>query len=260
MRSPFATSSLADFQDRFAETLLAGGRADATLAVQPGFAVHRNTVMKGWVDALEANYPSVRRLVGDAFFRMAALAHARANPTSDPRLWCHGEGYADFLATYQPAAALTYLPGVARLDRYWTEAHGAASMPALDAGTLAALTPEKLALCRLAPHPAARWAWFAGQPVYTLWRRNREAHGSEDSAALDWQGEGALLLRPGSSVVWYPLDAAGCAFMDTCSKGQPLGTAATAALAADAHADIAALLAMLLQVGAFAETDIEPDQ
>lgn len=28
----------------------------------------------------------------------------------------------------------------------------------------------------------------------TGWRRNREAHGSEDGAAVDWQGEGALLV------------------------------------------------------------------
>lgn len=260
MRSSIATPSLADFQNRFAEALLGGDGADASLAVQPGFAVHRNTVMKGWVDALEANYPSVLRLVGDAFFRTAALAHARMNPTSDPRLWCHGEGYADFLAAYEPACALTYLPGVARLDRYWTEAHGAASVPVLDAGMLAALTQEKLAQCRLAPHPSARWAWFPGQPIYTLWRRNREADGSEDGAAVDWQGEGALLLRPASSVSWHPLDLAGCAFMDACANGQSLDMAAAAASAADAHADIAALLAMLLQVGAFADTVIEPDQ
>lgn len=252
-----ASPSLADFQDRFAEALLADGDADGRLATQPGFAVHRNTVMKGWVDALAANYPSVLRLVGEAFFRTAAVAYARMHPTADPRLWCYGAGYADFLATYAPAAALAYLPGVARLDRYWTEAHGAASAPALDAVTLASLSPAQLAQCRLAPHPSARWAWSAGQPVYTLWRRNREANGSEDSAALDWQGEGAMLLRPGASVTWRSLDAAGCAFMDACAQGQPLGMAAAAAVAADTHADIAALLAVLLQDGAFIATHIE---
>lgn len=252
-----AALSLADFQDRFAQALLAGDGADSTLATQPGFAVYRNTVMKGWVDALQANYPSVLRLVGKPFFRAAAVAYARANPTGDPRLWCYGKGYADFLAAYGPAAALPYLPGVARLDRYWTEAHGAAGMPVLDAGMLATLAPAQLAQCRLAPLPSARWAWFAGQPVYTLWRRNREANGSEDGAALDWQGEGALLLRPGASVTWRPLDVAGCVFLDACANGQPLGMAAAAAAAANPHADIAALLAMLLRAGAFAATHID---
>jgi len=258
MKPAAAAPSLAGFQDRFAEALLAGDAASDTLAAQPGFAVYRNTVMKGWVDALQANYPAVCRLVGEPFFRAAAAAYARMSPTSDPRLWCYGEGYAGFLAAYEPAAALTYLPGVAQLDRCWTEAHGAASAPVLDAGSLASLAPEQLARCTLAPHPAARWAWFAGQPVYTIWRRNREADGGEDAGALDWRGEGALLLRPGASVEWFPLDQAGCAFMDACANGRPLGRAAAAASAADPHADIAALLAMLLQAGAFAATTIEP--
>jgi hypothetical protein len=244
-------SSLADFQDRFAEALLTGDATAGTLAAQPGFAVYRNTVMKGWVDALEANYPSVRRLVGDAFFRAAAEEYARMNPSSDPRLWCYGEGYAAFLATYAPAASLPYLPGVARLDRCWTEAHGAASALVLDAASLAGMAPEQLAACSLAPHPAARWTWFDGLPVYTIWRRNREAVGNDDGDALAWQGEGALLLRPADCVGWRALDAAGCAFMDACADGQPLGVAAAAAIAADALADIAALLAMLLQAGAF---------
>ena len=252
-----AVSPLAEFQDRFAEALLARDGADGTLAAQPGFAVYRNTVMKGWVDALEANYPSVLRLVGEPFFRAAAIAYARANPTGDPRLWCYGKGYAAFLAAYGPAAGLPYLPGVARLDRYWTEAHGAAGMNVLDAGMLATLAPAQLAQCTLAPLPSARWAWFAGQPVFTLWRRNREANGNEDGAALDWQDEGALLLRPGASVTWRPLDVAGCAFLDACANGQPLGMAAAAAAAANPHADIAALLAMLLRAGAFAAMHID---
>jgi hypothetical protein len=251
------SSSLADFQDRFAEALMNGDATAGTLAAQPGFAVYRNTVMKGWVDALVANYPSVRRLVGDAFFHAAAAEYARMNPSSDPRLWCYGKNYAAFLATYAPAASLPYLPGVARLDRCWTEAHGAATAPVLDTASLAGLAPEQLAACSLAPHPAARWAWFDGLPVYTIWRRNREAGDEEDGDALAWQGEGALLLRPADSVGWRALDAAGCAFMDACADGQPLGMAVAAAIAADALADIATLLAMLLQAGAFKATTTE---
>lgn len=250
-------STHAGFQDRFAEALLAGDATGApgTLAAQPGFAVYRNTVIKGWVDALQANYPSVCRLVGEPFFRTTAAAYACSCPTADPRLWCYGEGYVDFLAAYAPAASLPYLPGVAQLDRWWTESHGAASAPVLDAASLAGLTPGQLAACSLTPHPAARWGWFADQPVATIWRRNRVADGSEDGDALAWQGEGALLLRPGGSVEWHVMDAAGCAFMDACAEAQPLGLAAAAAIDADPQADVAALLAMLLRAGAFKTLD-----
>jgi fatty-acyl-CoA synthase len=36
-----------------------------------------NTVMKGCVDALQANYPTIERLVGEEWFRAAAACHAR---------------------------------------------------------------------------------------------------------------------------------------------------------------------------------------
>ena len=242
-------STLAAFQDRFADALLNNDAAPGTLTAQPGFAVYRNTVMKGWVDALEANYPAVLRLVGEPFFRTAAAAYARLQPVEDPRLWCYGKGYADFLAAHEPAQALTYLPGVARLDRCWTEAHGAAQADVLESAALAGLTPAQLAEARLTPHPAARWAWFQDQPVYTIWRRNREPGNREEP--LQWQGEGALLLRPAGAVTWHPLDAAGCAFLDACAAGKPLAMAAAAALAAAPDADIAALLARLLEAGAF---------
>ena len=32
---------------------------------QPAFAVYRNTVMKACIDALQANYPAVTRLVSE---------------------------------------------------------------------------------------------------------------------------------------------------------------------------------------------------
>src|SRR5690606_8245365 len=58
---------LARFQDAFLRALLSGAPApigDATIAGlcgQPGFAVYRNTAIKGCIDALAANYPSVAR-------------------------------------------------------------------------------------------------------------------------------------------------------------------------------------------------------
>ncbi|HLS57002.1 MAG TPA: putative DNA-binding domain-containing protein, partial [Zeimonas sp.] len=54
---------LARFQDAFLRALLADApvpAGDATIAGlcgQPGFAVYRNTAIKGCIDALQANYP-----------------------------------------------------------------------------------------------------------------------------------------------------------------------------------------------------------
>ncbi len=245
-----APGALARFQDSFASALRDGGSeaAMATLAARPGFAVYRNTVMKGCIDALQSNFPAVCRLVGEEWFRAAASVYARSSPPASCTLLDYGRDFADFLARFEPAADMPYLPGVARLDRCWSEAHVAADAAARDADTVAALAPATLAATVLPIHPAARWAWFAQAPVYTIWSRTRARAALED---LDWRSEGALLVRPRDAVEWMALDAAGCAFLDACARQEPLAHAARAALQHDADADLARLMSTLLAAGAF---------
>jgi len=239
--------SLAQFQAEFAAALF-DPEATAGLASQAAFSVYRNTVMKGCIDALEANFPCVARLVGSEWFRAAAALHVAANPPTDGRLLHYGADFPDFLARFEPARDLPWLPDVARLDRCWTEAHVAADAQAADAAWLASLAPDALGHARLAPHPAARWHWFGDAPVYTLWQRNRSGEGLEDD--LPWKAEGALLTRPADAVDWCAANQADCAFLDACAAGESLGNAAAAALAAQSDVDLARLLARLLRAGA----------
>lgn len=259
------SAALRQFQDGFARALLATEpRADdlapeiARLAAQPAFAVYRNTVMKGCIDALQANYPSVARLVGEEWFRAAAAIFVRTHLPRQPTLAVYGEGFADFLAAFAPAADLPYLPGVARVDRFWTEAHVAPDEAPADAAAVARLGPEALARAVLRPHASARWAWFEAQPIATIWRRNRYPLES-DEAEIDWRGEGVLVVRPDGAVENVDLDVAGCAFLDACAAGATLADAADAALAADAQANLTGLMARLLEAGAFGRLELLDD-
>jgi hypothetical protein len=251
-------SRLRRFQEHFQRALAGASDADiddgvAHLVTQPGFAVYRNTVRKGCIDALQANFPAVTRLVGEEWMRAAAAVFARSSPPSSPMLLDYGAGFAQFLQGFEPAADLPYLADVARLDRFWTEAHGARDASALDPASVAALTPDELASLVLRPHPAARWAWFERQPIFTIWSRNRcEADAAADFA---WHGEGALIVRPADAVQWYALGRAGCALLDACAASLPLAEAAQAALAVDAGADLSALMAQLFAAGAFSAPD-----
>lgn len=255
-------ATLSRFQDGFAHALLAPDAKPAAevaaLAAQPAFAVYRNTVMKGCIDALRANYPTVARLVGDEWFRAAAAIYVREALPTDTTLLRYGTDFADFLARFEPAAKLSYLPGVARLDRFWTEAHAAPDDDALDPAAVASLKPEALAGARLQSHPAARWAWFGNGPIYTIWSRNRTEAAAD--ADLDWRPEGALLVRPRHPVEWIPLDAAGCAFLDACAAGETLAEAAQAALRAQGDADLKPLMSALLKVGAFSRMTFSNSQ
>ena len=244
------TEGLAGFQGAFATALFAppdlGGPLVA-LTRQPAFAVYRNTVMKACVDALQANFASVARLMGNEWFRAAAVIYVAAQPPADARLLRYGASLPDFLAAFEPARELPYLADVARLDHDWTEVHAAADA-ATDPAAFATLSPQALGATRVAPHPAARWRWFDGQPVFSIWSRNRG--GCDDDSEIPWQGEGALLTRRDGAVVWRAASPADCAFLDACIGGARVIDAAEAALRAEPQADLADLLAGLLRADA----------
>lgn len=254
-----ALPTLDEFQDAFAAALLAdsalGARitpAIASIAAQPGFAVYRNTVLKGCIDALEANFPAIARLVGSEWFRAAAAIYARAHLPCQPTLLYYGNDFPNFLAEFAPAREFPYLPDIARLDRYWIEAHVAPDEAPLAPASIAHLSEPALQRCTLRPHAAARWRASETLPIATIWQRNRAPQIDDVGPEIDWRGEGLLLVRPRDVVESVALDAAGCAFLDACAAGRTVLDAANAALARDAGADLSRLLADLLCAGAFA--------
>lgn len=223
------------------------------LAAQPGFAVYRNTVMKGCIDALAANYPAVVSLVGEDWFRAAAADFVRAVPPARASLLDYGVGFADFLAEFPPAAELRWLVPVARLDRHWTEAHGACDAPCAEPTLLARIEADTIAQLHLRPHPAARWLWDDAVPVYTLWtlNRGRVPMPKDGLASVCWRGEGALTTRRDDVVRTLALPHAACALLDACAAGARFVEAIGAALARDATLDLTAVIAQLLRAGAF---------
>jgi len=244
-------STLDDFQREFAAALL-GEATSATgqaLVAQPGFAVYRNTVLRGCIDALAANYPTVATLVGVEWFDAAAGRFARAHLPRGGGLAAYGLGFAEFLEAFEPAAGLAYLGGIARLDRAWTEAHLAADAPVLAAATLAAVPPARLLDAVLVPHPATRWVRSPHLPIFTIWRRHREQAPLDDE--LDWRGDGGLLTRPGAAVVWQTLEANAAAFLEECAQGRPFAVAAERACPAGSAAGVDAWLPALVAAGAF---------
>lgn len=249
--------AFAGFHDGFAAALY--GRGDHALARQPGFAIYRNTVMKGCVDALQANFPVLCRLVGEAWFREAAGLYAGAHPPRERSLLRYGADLPDFLQRFEQELGLPYLSGVARMDHAWLCCHTAADAMPLSAAALATCEPAELHSLRLQPAPAAWWQWFPAHPVYSIWDSNRraldESAPTDEAATPAWRGEGALLVRTGGAVQWMPLEEAACAFLDHCRSGQGLLQAALeSGLRQQA---LQGLFARCLEAGVFAAITIE---
>lgn len=247
--------SLTGFQDQFVAALYGHESAEMkALAQHPGFAVYRNTVLKGSTDALLANFPTLERLVGRDWLRSAATIHARTSPPVDARLLYYGEDFARFLDGFEPARELPYLGDVARLDWLWTQVHAAEDEPALELSALACLSPLQLVSARLRPRAAARWHWAPDCPAYTLWRLNREQRDMPES--LDWRSEGALLTRRNGQVHWQAASAGDCAFLEACAAHLPIDLAANLALEVEPTLNLEPLIIRLVCAEAF--TAVEP--
>jgi Putative DNA-binding domain len=249
------TTSLGHFQDAFVDALYnadAHQPSVASLVAQLGFSVYRNTVVKGSVDALHANFPAVERLVGTEWFRAAATRYVHQSPPTDSRLLHYGADFPAFLDAFEHAQQLPYLGDVARIDLAWTAVHTAADEPGFDVASMAGLAPEALGQMVFPLRAAVRWLWFPRQPAYTIWRCNREA--TDMPAELDWSGEGVLLTRPTGGVIWQSISAGGCVFLDACAASQTLDEAAQAALDAEPSLDFMQLLGSLITAGVFRST------
>lgn len=239
-------SHLGAFQTAFA-TALHDETSTFGPSTQAAFAVYRNTAMRACLDALEANFPAVVCLVGRDWFRAAAAIHVTRSPPRDARLGNYGDGFADFLAGFEPAADLPYLADVARLDRLWVESFDAADATAPSIDKLAALPTDALSMVRLWVHPATRWH-VSPLPARTIWQASRAGVPVDEDLA--WVPECTLLVRVAHEVHVLPSEPACIDLLAAIAGGTTLGDAAAAVARRHPGAAIDLLLSGLLRSGA----------
>ncbi|MCI1679570.1 MAG: DNA-binding domain-containing protein [Ewingella americana] len=247
------SSELARYHQAFIRALYDESSSElAHLQQQPGFMVYRNSVLKGCIDALQANFPSVASLTGEDFFREMARQYALVEPPSEGMLIRYGEFFPAFIATYLPAAELDYLADVARLDWLWLEVFCAESAACLAVQALAELPSERVGEQVLALRDAVRWHWHPSLPVFTLWHFNRYHTAPPEN--IQWQGEGALLVMRQQCIEAEPISRGGAAFLAACRDGASLNAASERALRAEPTFDIGPFFTRLLHLGVFAAT------
>jgi hypothetical protein len=246
--------SLAEFQRGFATTLLASNGGGLGCELPAGLRVHRNTVMKGLIEALLANYPTVGVLMGSQWLAEVARRYALQTPPARAALADYGDRLPDFLRAMQIAGDWPYLPAVAALDRAWTQSFLAADAPVLKPERLASLAPEVLAALPLRLHAAARFGVYP-QSAVTVWMNNRPPASPPAALLLSGTDEAALIVRNDDGVKLLPLDMAGRAFVEAIIAGDALAAAASHALEAAPGTDVAATWSTLLTHGAFADLE-----
>lgn len=246
---------LADRQASFAGALLnSAGAEPGDLRVPTGamasrrFAIYRNNVAAGLIQALRDAFPAVARILGYECFAALALAFARANPPFTPVMLEYGTGFPSFLQEHDLSIELPYLADVARIEHAWVEAFHARDAVSLDGADLLDLDAEKLRLLQLRPHPSLRIVRSAYRAL-TIWAMNV---GRRALAPTDFAGsENALVLRADAEISIEPLSDGAAELLASILAGHLLCDALAHGVAADPAFNPAGDLGRLIEVGAF---------
>lgn len=213
------------------------------------YAVYRNNVTVSLVRAMQSNFPSIVRLLGEEFFSAMAQVYIAAHPPRSRLMFEYGEDFPAFLETFAPTQPYPYLPDVARIEQAWRQAFHETDAPVLDAGSLAQISPDNLPALRLHSHPSARLIrsqWAAG----TIFVANRTA--AATASIVPDAGEWVLVTRPKLDCEVRVLDFASGLFIQTLIAGETLGDCVEQSMATGAPFDLAANISGLIACGAFA--------
>lgn len=237
------------------EAAFAAALRDAAQPIPPGviahnatvparrFAIHRNNVVAGLVNALKTRFPAVEKIVGEDFFAAMARSFVAQRPPRTPLLAAYGDEFADFIAAFEPARELAYLADVAQLESARMRAYHAADAAPVDAGQFAALDADAVGDLRIVLHPSAAIV-RSPHPIVTIWAMNVAEQ--ELAPVENWCGEDALVIRPHLDVEVRLLPGGGAAFLLALADGQPVKRAVETALTECPKFDLAVNFAGLI--------------
>jgi Putative DNA-binding domain len=222
---------------------------DDTLAPADRLSIYRNTSRTALTNALRLNFPAVQRLVGEIFFAAAADTFITRVPPHTAWLDLYGEGFPEFLQSFEPARALLYLPDVARVEQAVSRALHAIDVEPLEYSQLLDVEPSLRGRLCFAPHPSVSLV-FSLYPVDSIWRAVL-ARDDTSLAAIDPSAGAVRLLveRCDSEINITQMGERRWKFAEALFAGQSL----SAALAVTDDPDATAWLAAHLTAGHFTD-------
>ncbi|MEM7719538.1 MAG: DNA-binding domain-containing protein [Pseudomonadota bacterium] len=212
------------------------------------FDVYRNNVAVSLTEALETAFPVIRKLVGEANFKLLAGAFLRAHPPASPLMMFYGAEMPEFLASFEPTANIGYLPDTARLELALRESYHAADAQAIEPESLQAMAPDALMASNLTLAPSLRLV-HSPWPIHAIWRFNTD-NGPKPTAVA----EDVVILRADLDPEPFLLPPGGGTFISGLLDGQTFGAAFGATLQSTESFDLSQTLALLISANAI--TDI----
>ena len=184
--------------------------------------IYRRAILGTLVRTLGAIHPICKRLVGDEFFDAMSRVYARQTPSKSPDLGDYGEGFSKFIATFEPAAELTYLADVAQLEWCWHRAFHAPDESSIDIEALANVGEADTARITFRL-PLSASLLESNYPVQHIWQVNQEDWDGDEAVDLDEGGVRLIIWRHGHEMRIDELDADTWSLLSSIEAQQTLG-------------------------------------
>lgn len=210
--------------------------------------IYRSGILGTLARSLAELYPVCSRVLGDAFFEAMAGVYARRVPSRSPDLGEYGADFAEFVAGFEPAAALPYLPDVARLEWRWHRVFHGPESGRLDLDALARVPAERQGaiIFRL---PAASALLASAYPVHRIWQVNQPDYEGDEHVDLDEGGVRLLIWRDGYTMRIDTLREGEWCALEATQGGDSFETVCARLENVEPRLDMAQLLPQLVQRG-----------
>lgn len=188
-------------------------------------AIYSNAYGARLIDALEANYPAMAKLLGEQDFNDLATEYVAAHDSRFFSIRYYGHLISVFLTNNPRYRPVPFLADLARWEWMMNEVFDAADAESLEVTTLAYKSPGDWASMRLTFHPSVRSLalhWNAPQVWKALVNdaeRPRASVSREATTWLLWRHELKEFFRPLTKPEEHAITAAraGEPFGDICS-------------------------------------------
>jgi hypothetical protein len=187
--------------------------------------IYRNNYRGNLHDALAGAYPVTEQLVGKEFFRHMTRQFIGQHPPHSGNLHHYGAEMAEFIAAFEPAQGLAYLPDVAALEWACHCAYFADDAATFDLGKLAQIPPEHYP--DLILHTACTLL-HSSYPIAVIWHAHQPGASCEFHIDLDSGPCNALVSRKDDVVQVSELTQADAAWLQMMQSGTALGIATAA--------------------------------
>ncbi len=254
--------ALSDELSHFARAIVRGEEPSSWIdtsyqnySVAIAIEVYRNNYRGNLHDTLAGAYPVIEQLVGKDFFRLLTRKFIEQHLSRGGNLHHYGAEMADFIASFEPARELVYLPEVAALEWACHCAYFAVDADTLNMARLAQVAPEHYPDLILHIHPSCHLL-HSRYPVAAIWHAHQPGADSDFHIDQDSGPCNVLVSRNEDVVIVSELSMAVATWFHAIQSGVSLGEATDDTLNIHSDFNLQTTLLKLLQLDILVDIEV----